>query len=777
MPFLAIKKRGMIRMDDKNNCLLSGEFQNCYGIKRLVLPDVQFLRKSGKKQEPCNKVLIYAPNGVMKSSFSRVFEDIAKGRKTEDRIFCAANATYRIRYRGTEYSFDAKSSEENPPASKEIYVINSFEDKFEFTGETVGTLLADEETRNKYQEVIREFSTDQRQLVGNLSKLTGLPKTRIKDALMADFGLPAEADWPDILEAVKKAMSQYAEQAFMDDVKYTVLFNEKTMGLYQNEAFLKIIDDYVKSLSDLLSSSDVLSRNFTDRNANALTKALAGNDLFGAKHKIQLRNGDVVDNIEQWKKLVSEELKSVYETPVLAAQFQKMQSLMTGNAEVSRLRDAIVEHREITGAIQDIPALKRQMWLYCFQHLDRPFAEYYSKFSGYTQKIRELYQRAAEQSDRWEAAVKEFNRRFRVPFEVQITNKANFLLKDEAPNLTFVYARGEGPTAEAANVGKEDLMRVLSMGEKRALYLLYILFDLEKYRQQAENGVNTLILADDVADSFDYKNKYAIIEYLSDLARTKNVDLVMLTHNYDFYRTLWTRLNVHPLNAFMAQKDSDGNIEMTQFPYRGDYFKNVVVKKLKKDSVATDEMYRILIASIPFYRNIFDYVKDDNSDYKKLTCFLHLKTDPLDTEAATLSELWEILRQFQNNRPFNGNDLRYCETLYRLADDIVKESTEKVTLENKLVLSIAIRLKAETFLRKKLMDGGIFREAGTEQTRQWFNWAMESKLLTADEAGAIEEVLLITPENIHLNSFMFEPLIDISNWVLKELYASVSALL
>ena len=34
----------------------------------------------------------------------------------------------------------------------------------------------------------------------------------------------------------------------------------------------------------------------------------------------------------------------------------------------------------------------------------------------------------------------------------------------------------------------------------------------------------------------------------------------------------------------------------------------------------------------------------------------------------------------------------------------------------------------------------------------------------------IKEVNLITPENIHLNSFMFEPLIDMSVWRLKKLY-------
>ena len=46
----------------------------------------------------------------------------------------------------------------------------------------------------------------------------------------------------------------------------------------------------------------------------------------------------------------------------------------------------------------------------------------------------------------------------------------------------------------------------------------------------------------------------------------------------------------------------------------------------------------------------------------------------------------------------------------------------------------------------------------------------ESCAPTNDIQLLIKEINLITPENIHLNSFMFEPLIDMSVWRLKKLY-------
>jgi len=40
----------------------------------------------------------------------------------------------------------------------------------------------------------------------------------------------------------------------------------------------------------------------------------------------------------------------------------------------------------------------------------------------------------------------------------------------------------------------------------------------------------------------------------------------------------------------------------------------------------------------------------------------------------------------------------------------------------------------------------------------------------------IQRVVLMTPENIHLNSFMYEPIVDMSDEHLKKLYQDVLTL-
>ena len=154
------------------------------------------------------------------------------------------------------------------------------------------------------------------------------------------------------------------------------------------------------------------------------------------------RQGRQVNNLAEWKELVQQELDQLYQTPTLAKTFEKLKKLFSKNAESAKVREIIVAHREIIPLLRDIATLKKQTWCNCFERLERPFMEYYKIIADFKEEIHNLYEKASAQSERWVEVVSEFNRRFRVPFTVKITNKSNFVLKDEAPNIEFEYTRG-----------------------------------------------------------------------------------------------------------------------------------------------------------------------------------------------------------------------------------------------------------------------------------------------------------------------------------------------
>ena len=52
----------------------------------------------------------------------------------------------------------------------------------------------------------------------------------------------------------------------------------------------------------------------------------------------------------------------------------------------------------------------------------------------------------------------------------------------------------------------------------------------------------------------------------------------------------------------------------------------------------------------------------------------------------------------------------------------------------------------------------------------------DNNLSEKEKIKILEEVILMIPENIHLNSFMYEPILDMSDWHLQNLYKKVESL-
>ncbi len=743
--------------------MLSGRFENCYGIK-------EFDMGTGINFSKSNKALIYAPNGVMKTSFTKVFEDLSKGKASRDRIFPAVTTSYSIRYYSNDYVFTS-ANPKNVPSCDAVYVVNSFSDNFEFTKETVSTLLADEATRNEYNVLMAQFSEQIIALEAELAIKAGLTKPKVKDTLISDLGLPGTADWPDIINGIHSLLKKEELTAYLGEIKLAVLFHDKAVKEYGKPEFRRYIQQYIDRLGELLQNSELLSTSFTDRGAEALTKTFSANNLFSAQHKIVLRNGTEIHSVNEWKEAVEAQIKRMYDDETLQTAFEKLKKNLTANNDVDAARQIIIEHRQIIPLLFEIPRTKKRMWAaYCSQ-LEKPFSDYYNEISRFTERVRELYERAAAQSERWRQVVEEFNRRFRVPFTVQINNKSNFILKDEAPNLSFLYKRGIGKEQQSADLTKDSLLPSLSMGEKRAMYLLYILFDLERIRIQAEAGQKHLVITDDIADSFDYKNKYAIIEYLADLSQNIGIDLLMLTHNFDFYRTVMSRLGLCRDHCYIAQRDDTGKIKMTVFRYQKDFFKKIIINGIKGEDDYTRK--KMLVASVPFYRNLADYCGDNDVNLK-LTCFLHYKSTPIDTSNVTLADLWTIIKQYIKESKATFGTQGYYDTVQLLAADISKDFDD-ISLENKLIVSIASRLRAEKYLKQVISSHeGSCPDSTSSQMRDWYKKA--KPFLTDDERRLMDDINLITPESIHVNAFMYEPLIDVSIWMLKEVFRRTTTL-
>lgn len=104
------------------------------------------------------------------------------------------------------------------------------------------------------------------------------------------------------------------------------------------------------------------------------------------------------------------------------------------------------------------------------------------------------------------------------------------------------------------------------------------------------------------------------------------------------------------------------------------------------------------------------------------------------------------------------------------------QAPEGINFEHKIVLSIAIRLKAEIYMVDKIADGEATSAITASQTQKLYQMFSERGHGTAEERAILDSVVLMTPENLHVNSFMYEPIIDMSDAHLRKLYQDVLTL-
>ena len=91
--------------------------------------------------------------------------------------------------------------------------------------------------------------------------------------------------------------------------------------------------------------------------------------------------------------------------------------------------------------------------------------------------------------------------------------------------------------------------------------------------------------------------------------------------------------------------------------------------------------------------------------------------------------------------------------------------------------SIAIRQKAERYMVERINDDAKVRTITRNQTRELKNLiAFEDTESDKNIQDILERVLIITSENIHINSFMYEPIVDMSLKELICLYSEVKSL-
>lgn len=721
---------------------LNLNLENCYGIRKL---QHKFNFDKHKNCRGASAFSIYAPNGVMKSSLARTFDDYSKEESSKDLIFSNRETLREIQW---------NESELDP---KNIFVIKPYVESYE--SEAVSTLIVNPSLQQEYSTSVKNLSDKRKNLMGELKKLSGLTsRTETPDIVLAtDVGATKE-DLPERIEALIEG--DYAV-AHLQGVKYAEVFNHKTLKILEKEDVQAPLEEYVELYNKLVKESPIFCHTFNHQGATAVSKGLKDAGFYTAGHFVTLKvegSFKEVSSSEELEKTFQQEREKILADESLKKRFDAVDKAL-GNADTKKLRALIASNKELLADLKNLEMLKKKFWYAYFQECKEKSNEFLDA-SRETKKVRaDLVASAEQEETKWTKVIQIFNRRFDVPFNISIQNQAGVILEGEKPVKSFSFKKD----SEAADgVNEKELLSVLSQGERRALYILNLLFEIETRKETKQE---TLFIIDDIADSFDYRNKYAIVEYLYELSKQDKFSFLFLTHNFDFHRTVASRLGLQRQECLVATKGAKG-IDLQEEKYQNNVF------LYWRENMHSNE--HIFIACIPFVRNLAEYI-GQGEVVKSLTQVLHIKNG---SDSKTYNDLInDFTKVFRDDLPtisYNGED-RVLDRIQTIAGKISRNKADHIELENKIILAMAIRLMAEKYMFNRLSNPD--REIKSNQTRELFDAFSDKFSSENDVISTLDQVNIMTPENIHINSFMFEPILDMSSGHLYRLHADLKQLI
>ncbi len=504
-----------------------------------------------------------------------------------------------------------------------------------------------------------------------------------------------------------------------------------------------------------------------------IRKSLEKDCFFVRNNQLVLAGADIVSNTDALENKISEIESAIRQIPEL----QAIENLLS-DAKGMSLKDVIETHPEIVEflSLDQLPVFRKALWLSYISDNQRLFDDLYDKYCALSHEIATV----ALDDTPWKQALDIFDKRFTVPYSMEISNLKGAIIGESIPQIKFSFKKGDRTVS--IDRAKLDELDTLSQGEKRALYLLNIIFDIEQIRAA---GREKLLIIDDIADSFDYKNKYAIIEYLYELAQENQFYLLILSHNFDFYRTISSRLNLKRENKLTA--NTDGTI----IAIAQEHYQNQPFEQWKQNPKTKN-----VLALIPFVRNLIEFGRDQDvsqtgSDFLFLTALLHKKLNSQLITFGQILPLYQVYNGITTFQPEVQLADSVLDSLYSVCDELTVADT---LLENKIVLAMAIRHRAEEYMLQQInqfhgrISWKIRRQnysgtssdfltavaSMTNQTRELLNGYKQFG--EPDSIAVLNEVSIMTPENIHLNSFMYEPLLDMDVIELLDLYNRIKNL-
>lgn len=691
------------------------EMINTYGIKKL---SVNF-----KSDKILYQSLIYSRNGTFKTSFSRALNNLSTGNSEDiiDRI-TGAKSSIKI-----DFVDDNNSVISNDCTDKFIVFSRELYEKENIQlsnyNHELMLLTIDKESKERLLQLMNDSIN---RIIDTLKKLLKKIGLNFEKSIYVLTG----KEYTNLNFEDFDLLFKYIEEIQVEDISKINLKNlfQKAYEPIDNDNFKDAASNYVTIFNRRLNE-EIFDDGFNDSNCLSFLEEINKNGYlsFDKKRGIIL-NGKEYYKSDDIKTVFVEAIRRVSSDPNVLFANRELVKSMGNSAEAKRLQ---IQFSDDPLLINQLSLGKKKIIAIALKKVFLELDEFKFIIEQTKRVYGDIILNAKEKQSDFENAIRIYKNRFNPIFDISIVNKTESLLGENVPILKFNHKSNF-----EVDMSESEIRNILSSGEKTALNIVGFIVEYEANKKN-----NPILVMDDLVETFDYANRHAFIEYINDLVINKT-SVIILTHNFEFFRTLSSRIpKLDTLSAF----SKNGHVYIEEN------------RKLNFDIKRVFEINNIrqFIFAIPFLREVKSMLGEDTNI---LNNCLHYKEE---TKNLTIGSIKQVFPSIV----FNDNvDNNYLKTLYEVSDSIVIDNQYDII--PKMILSIACRLKIE-----ELIIGNDFTlienitSNQLSQLRDKYQNELNVKMLEL-----IDRVQISTPEFIHCNSFMYEPLVDIPGDYLLELY-------
>lgn len=380
--------------------ILKVSLKNCYGIQSF---DEDFDFNSSKSKA----YAVYAPNGLMKTSFSKTFEMLAHGREP-------------IEERYNRQSICEVKSDGNLISKEVIYVLKS-EIDISVDSPAITNILVDPENKARYDELLVDLDNLKGKLIKSLQKSSKVKNAEVEKFILNDW---SERDIPSCIAKIK-------ELSIEDDLspyEYAAIFDPKAIEVLKSQEFITKASEFNERYQELFSQAGTIYQKgvFNPTKAETSFETLDKQGFFAGGHRVHLRGEPTsIDQAELNRKVQvihasidgDETLKKIRTNLAKNAQTQALTNLIENlsSTQVEFLLEKLQPDNQTL--------FRRSLWTYYIQN-NTDATTYLESYTANKSEIERIEVAAAQAAPRWTKAVELFNDRFvDMPFTLTIANQ------------------------------------------------------------------------------------------------------------------------------------------------------------------------------------------------------------------------------------------------------------------------------------------------------------------------------------------------------------------